>query len=472
MVTIFGTRGLGRMRARAAFGIAVLLAMGLLFCPYRGGTYASTMQPDSYGMHAIDRPASLSPSARSVRAPSSPGIVVFGIVTSIRGNRPVADCLVEVSAPGQALGEAGRAGAFSFDRALVPGRYTARVYNGKKIQRTSFVVPRSRSWYTVVHLKVRGPATPATPKSPAGTGVIVFGVVTGPKQGKPPVVDDVAARPLESSRTVAEAVGVPLGASGAFALGRRLMPGHYTIMADGRGANTVARMAFIIHRSTRRYLVIRLPAGTGALRGRVVDAGMHPVKGAQVDLVNNGGDLQYSTMTASNGRYVLRYVVPSQYVAVVFGAVPTSSGRQPPEGTERIVQMGAGLTTADFTLRRLGPLLSHPGKNGAAQRTMTLRGQVLDAAGRPVAGATVSLLVGGRVHYLVTTGPRGHYILPRVVPGQYIGQAYRIVPPSGVEASTLRVVAVRAGAAGTDFTLHWIGAPPDSIRRKSEPHGK
>ena len=87
---------------------------------------------------------------------------------------------------------------------------------------------------------------------------------------------------------------------------------------------------------------------------------------------------------------------------------------------------------------------------------------MVDARGRPVAGAAVVLINNG-VGYLATAKSDGHYVLAQVAPGQYVGSACLLTPSKGDEGSLPRVIVVGAGTTSADFRLHWIERPPRTV---------
>ena len=185
-----------------------------------------------------------------------------------------------------------------------------------------------------------------------------------------------------------------------------------------------------------------------ALEGRVVDAAGHPVDGATVSLLGAAG-ATYDAKTDPNGIYTLPHLAPGKYVAVVRRQVEADARRRM-DVTMGVVTVGTEPATADFAFQ-----LAVTGRGRGAG---FLKGRVVDAWGRPVAGAAVVLINNG-AGYLATAKSDGRYVLANVAPGQYVGSACLLTPSKGDEGSLPRVVVVGARITAADFRLHWIERP-------------
>lgn len=133
-------------------------------------------------------------------------------------------------------------------------------------------------------------------------------------------------------------------------------------------------------------------SSTGLIAGSVKDTNNNGIPNAVVQ-TNTGG---YSTITDSNGNYVLSNVAPATY-----DVTATKSGYQSQTQTGKTVTAGQ-TTTVNFTLTAVPP--------GA------IAGNVRSAAGQNLSGATISTNVGG---YTTTTDSNGNYILSNVAVGTY-----------------------------------------------------
>ena len=134
-------------------------------------------------------------------------------------------------------------------------------------------------------------------------------------------------------------------------------------------------------------------AVAGSIAGRVVDrAGRQPVENAVVSAlpVYAGGGYAWGGKTDLNGRYRIHGLRPGTWSLCVY------SPRHPPETRHRIhvVVERDRETTADLLV----------------EQGVTLRGQVVDAEGRAVAGARVKARMGN--HEPAVTDPNGRFSLP------------------------------------------------------------
>ena len=159
--------------------------------------------------------------------------------------------------------------------------------------------------------------------------------------------------------------------------------------------------------------------------GRVIDESGQPVGGAVVTLsgapVGAGGSAPTSAastrraLTDGSGRFLLRDLAPGAYSlqATLGGYLPGAYDRRRPDGPSRTLTIESASRLTDVTLR--------------IWRMASLSGTVIDDAGEPAVGASVTVLrrtlLRGRVQ--LTFGPgevtddRGMFRISDIEPGQY-----------------------------------------------------
>ena len=146
------------------------------------------------------------------------------------------------------------------------------------------------------------------------------------------------------------------------------------------------------------------PIQTGSIKGWVGDPTADPLEGVHVR-VSTAGDAVRTTQTDRSGQFEVTGLTPGPFVVTVeLVGFPRY---------EAHVYVGAGRTTHIATLLSIGDLA----KSYVAP---SIRGVVLDPAGKPVEGAWVRAIsiapfLASRDDSVVVTGPGGQFEVPAVL---------------------------------------------------------
>ena len=182
------------------------------------------------------------------------------------------------------------------------------------------------------------------------------------------------------------------------------------------------------------------PTGTVQLSGRVTDDDGVPVAGV---LVLASGYGQGTTVTESDGTWTISGLPAGGY-RVEFR----------PRGSDLVGEYWDDAPSS-LTARylRVADGESVTGIDARLARAATVRGQITDASGTPVEGATVSVDrvdVMGAPDVGTWTGPDGRYEIPPLAAGAY---RLTVVPPPGSGLSTTYWPGVLDAAAATPLIL-------------------
>jgi len=153
---------------------------------------------------------------------------------------------------------------------------------------------------------------------------------------------------------------------------------------------------------------------SGSLQGIIVrDASGDPLSKAAVEL--RGGQIQQTTITQIDGRFYFHNLPPGAYEIIVRrdGFAPTQHGQKWPGGPGVPVQLRAGQTVPDLTLRMVA--------------AASISGRISDSNGQPMANAQVQALKStfqGELRILipvqqVRTGLTGDFRLYSLPAGRY-----------------------------------------------------
>jgi protocatechuate 3,4-dioxygenase beta subunit len=199
-----------------------------------------------------------------------------------------------------------------------------------------------------------------------GRGALVGRVVNA--EGLPITNAWVTAERLEEGRSDAVA-SRSVGTDGTFEM-KGLDAGSYHLRLWAGGYAQTTTEAFALGEGESKDLgSVRMQRG-GDVSGRVTDDEGRPVENATISLKDSGGRPVFSFSlftTGSDGRYSVQGVVPGRYVV---GA--EAQGLAP---AEQPVDVGEAGGTADLVVRRGGTLVA----------------RVVDADGKPLEGARVTL---------------------------------------------------------------------------------
>lgn len=196
-------------------------------------------------------------------------------------------------------------------------------------------------------------------------GRAVAGVVVD-ASGDPVAGVTLAARPIDGSASLSAAVS---DAEGRFML-RGLVAGPVQVVPISHGRRTMpdAPVAVTIGAADVADLRVGL-AATGEVRGTLLDPMRRPIAGAELTLRTAWGD-QRTSSGADGGFHFTRAAAGRSAIGASLGGVSLRLLTQPP------VQVGVGETTS-VVLTSAAP-------------TGEISGVVLDATGRPLAGALVA----------------------------------------------------------------------------------
>lgn len=183
--------------------------------------------------------------------------------------------------------------------------------------------------------------------------------------------------PADGSSAEAVVKTVAVGGDGAFALADLPAPATYEIVAVSPTAQSERRTLVLGAGTRQEALTLLLQPGSGLVAGRVVDAAGAAISGATVTLTE--GTAVRTTLTLSGagdtaGRFEVRNLrTPGTYSLTVEAAGYVRESRT--------IALGATEQRADVTI----PLLAATG---------TLGGTVVDAAGNPIGGVSVTIVAG------------------------------------------------------------------------------
>jgi S1-C subfamily serine protease len=250
--------------------------------------------------------------------------------------------------------------------------------------------------------------------APARAPVAVFGAQARDFRLQPAstiagrVVRHGTGAPVNSARVRAESRGyfaeAETDAEGAFLIAD-LEAGDYAVRAQaGPLAGRSVRPVVVGVAERVDGVVIEVETAR-AISGRVSHRGGGPVAGARVELAEStpfagGGILRGEALSGADGRYRLEGVLPGTY-RLSAAAAGLARGNRP------VTVAGADVTGADVELGATG----------------LVRGRVLDAQDRPVAGATVRVSrqmnnVSNDSFGPVRSGEDGRFTVEYVDPGQ------------------------------------------------------
>lgn len=297
------------------------------------------------------------------------GLAIRGRVTDKRGN-PISGARLEAT--------------FQVPTAEVPGYLGMR--QGKTGNDGSYEIPKLHDGRHVVTCRV-GQVVREKLDVPAGADAVEF-VIPLPGRIGGKVVRKADGKPVNRAFVTCVLPGVtdwPLarlftGEDGAFQF-PSLASGLYVLSVRAEGLETTKLEV----RLTEEQVVsdLEIPLGEGwPLRGRVVSARTGaPIQGARVEIVDSG-----QVLTEADGRFELALASGTRTIAISHEGYADSCKQ---------VEIRAGSTTeAEFPLTEGG----------------AIHGRVLDAAGRPVADATVDAWnAEGHILGAATTDNEGRY---------------------------------------------------------------
>ncbi|SEQ53355.1 beta-sandwich domain-containing protein [Natrinema salaciae] len=243
----------------------------------------------------------------------------------------------------------------------------------------------------------------------------VAGTVSDDTTGSP-----VANATVELERDDETYVGVT-DADGTYAV-EDVPAGEYTLTVAATGYEAVTDTVTVLENETvTKHVELRATAATMSGQVTASDDGT-PVANVTVAAENDDGEV-FEATTDANGTYALTDVSAGTYVVDVADTPP---GYRP----EKIVTVAPGehVTGVDFEIERT------PG---------TIDGYVTNAAGVPIADATVADADGGA--FSVTTDENGSYEIDGLAPGRYALRA----AADGYDDSTIEFVDVEPGATAT-----------------------
>ena len=295
--------------------------------------------------------------------------VVFGVVTLPDGRAPmslpdfVAVKSSRVSKHAkrvEASTSVGKSGAFVLPHSLSSGMYTVIVTDktGSCVARTSFVVPRPHRPYMVLILK-------------AATGSMCGYVLdaTGHPVVKGKVVLSNELRDL--------VYGATTGKDGHYLI-NHILSGQYIVEAASNPANQAGLMVMMgvvaikggqlkkdftvwgasSFSSKRPRTVPAMKAAHGSVYGRVLDDAGNPIVRGIVELLGlpQPHGLAYRTITDMGGHYVIKHVLPGQYIANV-SSNPMDTDLANLESMMEVVVIKDGKLKKDFKLRKATRLI-------------------------------------------------------------------------------------------------------------------
>ncbi len=304
-----------------------------VFCRWRVRAFGLRLCVVAAACAAIPRPAQCGVAAAMPQAAHKLAVpvAVFGVVTlSPADPKPVPGVQVQVFSVGRTQKpmlppvQTNKAGLFTFDAQLRPGKYIFEATKGLIARRMPVAIAPSARWYRVVHIEMSHPQSKPMAQAAADRefGVAVFGQATK-ADGVTPLTHALVGvgRPRKRGLFMRFVAGAKTNKSGLFAIMKRLGPGRYAILVALRGSeNMVAVAPLQVAASSRRTVVVRLRAEEGSVRGCVVDGKGHPVSGAIVILsgVGRTSGIWLSATTKARGRYFFRYVPAGTYSGIAY----------------------------------------------------------------------------------------------------------------------------------------------------------
>jgi|GEM_PF-6844547 len=300
-------------------------------------------------------------------APAPHRTVIFGVVTRPDGRTPLSpttSASVTISRGAQVTkkveesASVGDSGAFVLPDALSPGIYTVvATGNGSTVARARLVVPRPRLPYMVLIVKAASGSMCGRVLDPAGRPFVngtvvlineprnlVYNTTTG-KNGR------YAIKHVLPGQYIA-AVGSPRPADPADL--EEMM--ETVVIRNGQLKKdfTVSRVLAASSKRPRTVPVVK--AVHGSIYGRILDAAEHPVVGGVVTLLGTPQPqgLVYNATAGKGGYYVIKHVVPGQYIAQA-SSNPVYTDLANREAMTEIVVIKNGQLEKDFTLRKVIP---------------------------------------------------------------------------------------------------------------------
>lgn len=294
-------------------------------------------------------------------------------------------------------------------------------------------------------------------------GRTIAGVVVD-ASGDPVAGVTLAARPIDGSATLSAAVS---DAEGKFLL-RGLIAGPMQVVPIEHGRRTMpdAPVAVTIGTSDVANLRVAL-AATGEVRGTLLDPQRRPIAGAELSLRTARGD-QRTSSGADGGFHFTRAAVGKSALVASLGGVSLQLQAQPQ------LQVRVGVTTS------VAPI--------STASTGEIAGVVMDATGRPSAGALVEAQAedaavtagagppqltdgAGRFKlaglageaYTITAHPLGGGEVRREHVKRGVAQVLTLAPGARVRGSVL----VPGGGAPDSFTVEVIDRRNNSRRAET-----
>lgn len=288
--------------------------------------------------------------------------VIFGIVTLPDGRTPVSlskPVLAKIAGRSQGPMKAGGAasvgesGAFVLPSGLPSGSYRVVVTDKSDsiVARERFVVPQPQPPYMVLIVK-------------AAPGALAGHVVDSTGR---PVMNGTVVLINEPRDLLYSAI---TGKGGRYAI-KHVLSGQYVVVATSNPANRadfegMEGVVVIKNGQLAKDFTVwaehalsakwprplpSLKAARATISGRVLDAAGRPVVAALVmlDGVPQPQGPRYSTITSRSGHYVIKHVLPGQYI-VKSSSDPAELPR--PESIMEVVVIKDGRQEKDFKLRR------------------------------------------------------------------------------------------------------------------------
>lgn len=335
-------------------------------------------------------PAPARPAPRPARDPDPPGALrLEGLVLDER-DQPVPGATVEIASRPPRTVSTDRDGAFAID-GLLPSAYEVAAWHADR-----YAAP--------VRLVVRATTEPLILRLVIGQTLAVR------------VVDDATAAPIAGALVDDGRQAVPTGADGVAALGGR-GPSFYAVAVQADGyAPAMLTGSLADDPGGTTTAVVRLARGA-PVRGHVIGVDGAAAAGVRVTAISDGAEAEATTDAA--GAWRIPRLAAGRYVF----AVDAAAGLGQVE-----VDLDGATAPADVTIR--------------LARGATLTGVVVDAAGQPVAQATVTAQRTATFDERhATTDAAGQFTI------------------TGLAAATLAVFATRGAEASAVVTVEPATSP-------------